>query len=128
MSLTEAHSNMEEHGKHPPPPSPFASMTVYLIMEWMITGGNQKLMGEVDCARFICISCDRWTYSITKIYLPWLYSRLTVSWSCAESDRCLNRTDVNNNNMSLLTRSATSGDALEMGDRHEEQGRWPHSF
>lgn len=32
----------------PPPPWPFKSMTVYLLMEWMITGSNQKSFGEVD--------------------------------------------------------------------------------
>jgi len=32
----------------PPPPWPFKSMNVYLVMEWMITGRNQKSMAEVD--------------------------------------------------------------------------------
>lgn len=31
-----------------PPPWPFKNMTVYLLMEWMITGSNQKSIGEVD--------------------------------------------------------------------------------
>ena len=30
------------------PPWPFQNMSIYLLMEWMITGGNQKSIGEVD--------------------------------------------------------------------------------
>ena len=32
----------------PPPPFPFQNMSTYLLMEWMITGNNQKSSGEVD--------------------------------------------------------------------------------
>lgn len=32
----------------PPPPFPFQNMSTYLLMEWMITGNNQKSGGEVD--------------------------------------------------------------------------------
>ena len=31
-----------------PPPWPFSNMSTYLLMEWMITGNNQKSGGEVD--------------------------------------------------------------------------------
>jgi len=31
-----------------PPPWPFRNMSIYRLMEWMITGGNQKSIGEVD--------------------------------------------------------------------------------
>jgi hypothetical protein len=31
-----------------PPPWPFQNMSIYLLMEWMVTGGNQKSIGEVD--------------------------------------------------------------------------------
>lgn len=41
-----------------PPPWPFKSMTVYLIMEWMITGSNQKSLGEVDRLASIVTSPD----------------------------------------------------------------------
>jgi hypothetical protein len=30
------------------PPWPFRNMSIYLLMEWMITGGNKKSIGEVD--------------------------------------------------------------------------------
>ena len=30
------------------PPWPFQNMSIYLLMEWMVTGGNQKSIGEVD--------------------------------------------------------------------------------
>jgi hypothetical protein len=30
------------------PPWPFTNMSIYLLMQWMITGGNQKSVGEVD--------------------------------------------------------------------------------
>jgi hypothetical protein len=36
------------HGKSHPPPWPFRNMSIYLLMEWMITGGNQKSIAEVD--------------------------------------------------------------------------------
>jgi hypothetical protein len=31
-----------------PPPWPFRNMSIYLLMEWMITGGNRKTIGEMD--------------------------------------------------------------------------------
>ena len=31
-----------------PPPWPFQNMSIYRLMEWMVTGGNQKSIGEVD--------------------------------------------------------------------------------
>jgi hypothetical protein len=31
-----------------PPPWPFQNMSIYLLMEWMITGGNKKSISEVD--------------------------------------------------------------------------------
>jgi hypothetical protein len=31
-----------------PPPWPFQNMSIYLLMEWMITGSNKKSIGEVD--------------------------------------------------------------------------------
>lgn len=31
-----------------PPPWPFQNMSTYLLMEWMITGSNQKTVGEMD--------------------------------------------------------------------------------
>jgi hypothetical protein len=31
-----------------PPPWPFKNMSIYLLMEWMVTGGNRKSIGEVD--------------------------------------------------------------------------------
>ena len=37
-------SQRESH----PPPWPFQNMSIYLLMEWMITGGNQKSISEVD--------------------------------------------------------------------------------
>ena len=30
------------------PPWPFRNMSIYLLMEWMITGGNKKSVGEID--------------------------------------------------------------------------------
>src|ERR1700691_3108533 len=30
------------------PPWPFQNMSIYLLMEWMITGGNQKSVREID--------------------------------------------------------------------------------
>lgn len=30
------------------PPWPFSNMSIYLLMEWMITGSNQKSVGEID--------------------------------------------------------------------------------
>lgn len=30
------------------PPWPFKNMSIYLLMEWMITGSNQKSVGEID--------------------------------------------------------------------------------
>ena len=30
------------------PPWPFRNMSIYLLMEWMVTGGNKKSVGEVD--------------------------------------------------------------------------------
>jgi len=31
------------------PPWPFQNMSIYLLMEWMVTGSNRKSVGEVDC-------------------------------------------------------------------------------
>lgn len=31
-----------------PPPWPFQNMSTYLLMEWMVTGSNQKSVGEMD--------------------------------------------------------------------------------
>jgi len=41
-------TSVDQHKECPPPPWPFTTMSVYLIMEWMITGGNQKSIAEVD--------------------------------------------------------------------------------
>lgn len=30
------------------PPWPFQNMSIYLLMEWLITGGNKKSLGEID--------------------------------------------------------------------------------
>jgi len=30
------------------PPWPFQNMSIYLLMEWMVTGSNRKSVGEVD--------------------------------------------------------------------------------
>lgn len=42
----------------PSPPWPFESMTVYMLMEWMITGSNQKLFREVDRLADVVMSPD----------------------------------------------------------------------
>lgn len=42
----------------PPPPWPFKNMTVYLLMEWMMTGSNQKSNGEVDRLAGVITSSD----------------------------------------------------------------------
>jgi Plavaka transposase len=47
-SLEPNVTSVDQHEKRPPPPWPFTSMSVYLVMEWMITGGNQKSIAEVD--------------------------------------------------------------------------------
>lgn len=46
--LPKQPSAIECSSGQPPPPWPFTSMTVYLVMEWMITGGNQKSEGEIN--------------------------------------------------------------------------------
>jgi hypothetical protein len=50
-----------QRGSHPPP-WPFQNMSIYLLMEWMITGGNQKSISEVDrlakdvlCSKEFCL-------------------------------------------------------------------------
>ena len=43
-----AHPTKINHGELHPPPWPFRNMSIYLLMEWMITGGNQKSIAEVD--------------------------------------------------------------------------------
>jgi len=48
-----------------PPPWPFKNMSIYLLMEWMVTGGNRKSIGEVDrLARDVLGSKDFWVYDI----------------------------------------------------------------
>src|SRR5882672_8713026 len=43
-----AEINLIPHAESCRPPWPFQNMSIYLLMEWMITGGNQKSIGEVD--------------------------------------------------------------------------------
>jgi hypothetical protein len=43
-----AHPTKINRGESHPPPWPFRNMSIYLLMEWMITGGNQKSIAEVD--------------------------------------------------------------------------------
>lgn len=41
------HTHTTREHSHPPP-WPFQNMSIYLLMEWLITGSNQKSLGEMD--------------------------------------------------------------------------------
>jgi hypothetical protein len=43
-----AETNPNPHAESHLPPWPFRNMSIYLLMEWMNTGGNQKSIGKVD--------------------------------------------------------------------------------
>jgi hypothetical protein len=43
-----AQMNPAPRAESHPPPWPFQNMSIYLLMEWMVTGGNQKSIGEMD--------------------------------------------------------------------------------
>ena len=47
-AVQPAEINLIPHAESRRPPWPFQNMSIYLLMEWMITGGNRKSIGEVD--------------------------------------------------------------------------------
>src|SRR5882762_3751777 len=47
-AVQPAEINLIPHAESRRPPWPFQNMSIYLLMEWMVTGGNRKSIGEVD--------------------------------------------------------------------------------
>jgi len=55
------------HEESHPPPWPFQNMSIYLLMEWMITGGNQKSISEVNqLVKDVLGSKDFWLHNIAN--------------------------------------------------------------